>query len=221
MEGGRPHLTRVAVAVDGEITTRAAQSLSAHPGVEVVLLAPADSIQFEVVESPLGCDAVVGSVRAVDNAAEAGLPVVAMGDTATCPGVSWASIQGLALALAADIEPVETVAVAMPGEPAGSETIVFPSPIDARSVRQEKVGSRNVEVGRGEGPLAAALALGRSRHRAVVDDHRFMEAIALAAGVALLAEDGMTRARPVWERPRPYLRAVTEMGLVIGERAPA
>lgn len=211
---------RIAVAVEGEVTTRAAQSLSAHPDVEVVLLAPAKSSQFEVVDTPQGCAAVFGAGTAVRVAAASRLPAVTTSRLEGQPGVAWASIQGLAVALASDLDRIQRIAAALPGEPDGEETVVFPSPIDGRQAVEEKVDSRSLLMGRGEGSLASALALGGERHRVIMDDHRFMEAVALAAGVGILTEDELTGTVPVWERSRPYLRAAAEMGLVIGERTP-
>lgn len=208
---------RVAIAVEGEVTTRAAQSLSAHPGIEVVLLAPSTSSQFQVVDTPDGCTAVFGEAEAGRVGVAHGIPAVVTGASDAAAGVSWASIRGLALALAADLDDVEAVAVGVPGDPGGTETVVFPSPIDGRAAERETVNGRTVLVGRGDGPLAAALALGRSRHRVIVDDHRFMEAVALAAGIAVLDPVGSV---PVWERPGPYLHTAAAMGLVIGERVP-
>lgn len=212
---------KVAIAVEGEVTTRAAQSLSSHPDVEVVLLAPANSSQFEVVDTPEGCVAVFGAGTAVRVAAASRLPAVTTAGLEGQPGVAWASIQGLALALASDLDSIRRVAAAIPGEPGGDETVVFPSPIDGRHAMDEKVDSRHLLVARGEGSLASALALGGDRHRAIMDDHRFMEAIALAAGVGVLGEGELTEAVPVWERSGPYLQTAAEMGLVIGERTPA
>lgn len=212
---------RVAVAVEGDVTTRAAQSLSTHPDVEVVLLAPATSTQFKVVETPDGCAAVFGADKASRTAAEAGLPSVLTNDTDDRSGLRWASIEGLALALAADMDDLHTVAIAVPADAGGTDTVVFPSPIDGRSAEERQMGGRSIFVAGVDGPLASALAFGLNRHRVVMDDHRFMEAIALAAGVGILMEDGIAGSVPVWERSGPYLRAATDMGLVIGERAAA
>lgn len=210
---------RVAVADEGEVTTRAAQSLSTHPDVEVVLLEPATSSQFEVVESPEGCAAVFGADLAADAASRAGLPAIVMGDLQAAGGICWASIPGMALALAAGMENPDLVGAALPGDPGGDRTVVFPSPIDGRQTGLESFGDRQLHVGRGDGPLASALAIGPRLHRVIIDDHRFMGGIALAAGVALL-DDDLSAPVPVWERAAPYLQAAADMGLVIGERAP-
>lgn len=211
---------RVAVALEGDVTTRAAHSLSAHPDIEVVVLAPAKSTQFEVVDSPVGSAAVFGRDVAVRAATVARLPVVTSGEPPPSGGVGWASIEGLTLALAAEVDDVRTLAAAIPGESAGDHTIVFPSPIHGRTAEKRNVGGRDLHVAGGEGPLAAALAFGPRRHRVIMDHHAFMEAIALAAGIGILLQGEGGESVAVWERPGPYLRAAAEMGLVIGERAP-
>ncbi|HEX2154186.1 MAG TPA: hypothetical protein VHL52_09415 [Acidimicrobiia bacterium] len=212
-------MTRIVVAIDGEVTTRAAQSLSAHPDVQVALLSPTTSSQFDTVDSPDGFDAVLGTTKAAQAAAAAGLPVITTGELRDQPGVAWASITGLALALATELHE-GTVAVAVPGEEVGDETVVFPSPIDVRRATVEPVEENKVYIARGDAPLAAALALGRRLHRVIVDDFRFMEAVALAAGVGILMQGPLASPTPVWQRPSAYLQAAADMGLVIGERTP-
>ncbi|HLU32050.1 MAG TPA: hypothetical protein VK088_09825 [Acidimicrobiia bacterium] len=215
---------RVLVAVDGESTTRAAQSLADHPGIgSVAVLAPASSRHFQTVTSAEGFDVVVGKAVAAETAQRAGLPAVVEDELgAGSVGVFGASIVGLALALAADLEGDPLTAVALEGEADGDRTVMFPSPIDSRSVTEEWISGRRVLVGRGEGPLQAAIALGTDRHRVVMDHARFLEGIALAAGVGILLERPEEGAIGVWEAASAYLRTSVEMGLVIGERpAPA
>lgn len=211
---------RVLVVVDGEVTTRAAHSLVPHPGVsEVCLLAPATSSHFDTVGSTDGFDVVIGTGNAVAVAAGAQLPAVVTGDASDAAGVTWASPSGLAQALAADLDEVVEVATAVPGEPDGDTFVVFPSPIDSRQARSEGVDGHTILVARGHGSLGAAMAIGRSRHRVITDDHRFLAGIALAAGAGILLEETPTAPTPVWERPVSYLRTAVDMGLVIGERA--
>jgi hypothetical protein len=62
-----------------------------------------------------------------------------------------------------------------------------------------------------EAPWAAVLVEGPGTRQAVVDDHRFLEALALAAGVALLPSVGVAR---VWDSPAVYLGRAEAMGLV-------
>src|SRR5690606_10950895 len=133
MEARRTASMRVVVvAAEGEATRRAALSLSTHPDVEVALLGPTTSSQFPVVHSAIGYYAVVGSERA---AIEAGIPAVVPGALERHFGVEHCSIAGLALALAADVEGVGTVAVAVPGAGGGDQEVTFPSPIDSRRAR--------------------------------------------------------------------------------------
>lgn len=207
---------RVVVAVEGEVTTRAAQSLSTQPGLEVSLLGGPDTTQFRKVGDASGHDVVVGVDRARDAASRAGIPAVVTGDLSGYEGVSFASIPGLALALAAGLESVSRVAVALPGDSRGNTTVVFPSPIDSRRAETQVVDGRDIQVARDDQPVAAALALGHDRHRVIIDDHPYMEGIALAAGLAVL-RPGLSL--PVWEDAAAYLRMAADMGLVIGERA--
>lgn len=217
METGRPGVSRVAIAVDGEVTLRAAQSLSVHPGVdEVVVLSPSENTHFATVENARGFDVLVGTDRAAPLGVRDQVPVAVTGDLPDQPGVSLGSPIGLALALAVGLEAVEIVGVATPGDAEGAETVVFPSPIDARFADKRKIDGHLVHVAGGDGPLAAAMVLGAGRHRVIVDDHRFMAGVALAAAAAVSLATGLDG--PVWTRAAEYLRTAVEMGLVIGER---
>lgn len=212
---------RVLVAVDGESTTRAAQSLSDHPGIETVaLLAPARSSNFETVTTAEGFDVVVGKAVAAETAQEAGLPAVVEAELPPgTHGVYAASILGLAVALSSDMPGSPTTAVAVEGEPKGARAVMFPSPIDSRPAVEEPVDGFRVLVARGEGPLQAAIALGADRHRVVMDHAGFMEGIALAAGVGILLEGTVEAAIPVWAAASTYLKTAVDMGLVLGERS--
>jgi hypothetical protein len=56
----------------------------------------------------------------------------------------------------------------------------------------------------------------------IVDDHQFLEGVALAAAaVAALEGEPLAGPTPVWTRAEAYLRAAVDMGLVIAERSPA
>lgn len=214
---------RALVAVEGESTTRAAHSLSDHPAIDAVaLLAPATSGSFETVDTAAGFDVVVGRRVAAETAHQAGLPAVVV-DTldAGAVGVYGASLKGLALALAAGMSGSPLVAVAVEGDPGGDRPLLFPSPIDSRAATAEDLDGHRLWVAPGPGPLQAAMAQGPHRHRVVLDDSRFLEAIALAAGVGVLLEEMVGGPVPVWERASSYLRTAAEMGLVIGERPAA
>lgn len=208
---------RLVVAVEGEPTTRAAQSLAVHPGVdEVALLAPTTSKQFETVESAAGFDAVVGAGKAASTAARAGIAAIVTGALQGQTGVAWASVEGVAFALLEG--DAATTAIAIEGEPGGETPIVFPSPIDSRMAEEAIVDGRSLLVARGPGPLAAAMVLEPNRHRVVLDDEAFLRGVALAAGVGILLDGPVDGPVPVWERAAAYLKTASEMGLVVGER---
>ena len=215
-------MSRLVVAVEGEVTMRAAQSLVVHPGVdEVALLAPAKSVLFPTVSSPVGWDLVVGSGKAAGAGRRHGVPVAVSGTLDGQPGVFLGSAVGLALALAVGVDMVETIAVALPGETSGDTTVVFPSPIDARPAIVERHDGHDIQIARGPGSLAAVMVMGSGRHRVVLDDNSFLTGIALAAAavVGLGSEPGT--AFPVWSRSADYLQTAVSMGLVIGERTAA
>jgi hypothetical protein len=209
-------VTRVAIALEGEATKRAAFSLAAHPGISAVsVLAPAHSQYFPVVDSPAKHDVVVGR-----SSKHHELPTVVSDEDLKGPGVFGGSVLGLVLALAVGVDEVDVVAAALPGDPDGDTTIVFPSPIDGRRSVIERLGGHPIHVGRGDGPLAAAMVTSASRHRVIVDHHAFMEGIALAAATTLLIDSTPDTPIPVWTMAAQYLRAAIDMGLVIGERSP-
>lgn len=211
---------RVVVVVEGEVTTRAAHSLAAHPEIEAVaLLAPSRSEHFPTTDNPDDFDVVVGSGNAVTVAEGAGLPAVVTGRLGDQRGVSGASVMGLALALSVGVDNVEMVALAVPGEANGGTMVTFPAPIDSRPARQERYDGHPVLIAPGEGTVAAVMVLATKRHRVIVDDHSFMQAIALAAGVGVLIEGPVTDPTTAWTQAGPYLRTAVTMGLVIAERA--
>jgi hypothetical protein len=215
-------VSRLVVAVEGEVTMRAAQSLVVHPGVdEVSLLAPAKSVHFPTVSSPAGCDLVIGSEKAAGAGKKHGIPVAVTGTLDDQAGVFLGSPVGLALALAVGMDMVETIALALPGEASGDTTVVFPSPIDARSAIVEHYDGHAIQVARGQGTLAAVMVMGSARHRVVLDDNSFLTGIALAAAAVVGLDSELGTAIPAWSRSVEYLQAAVSMGLVIGERSTA
>ena len=215
-------MTAVLIVVDGEVTVRAAHSLSAHPGVSsIALLAPARSSHFPTVEDPDGFDVVVGTDGARRVGIDTGGTVATTEPGLSTPGLSGATVAGLALALAVGVDDLEEVAVALPGQPAGDRRVVFPSPIDGRMAVSDSMDGHTLLVAEGPGPLGAALVSGGARQRVIVDDHAFLSAVALAAAAGVIVEDGMTESAPVWTRAQDYLRVAVEMGLVVGERLAA
>lgn len=197
---------------------RAAHSLQAHPGVdEVVVIGPAKSKSFEVVDTAEGCDYLVGSGSSAPGlASKQGVPLVWDGDEPAEGVAVWgASPVGLAIALATREPDPRLVAVAHPAidGDGSTRTTRFPDPVGRLGVRDVQVGGRPVALAASTNEFAACLAVGASRRVTVVDDGDFLSGVALAAGVAV-ADDTPA---PVWERALPYLEAVTEMGLVMAE----
>jgi hypothetical protein len=209
---------KIGLLVTGDTSVRAAHSLQAHPGVdEVVVIGPAKSKSFEVVDTAEGCDYLVGSGSSAPGlASKQGVPLVWDGDEPAEGVAVWgASPVGLAIALATREPDPRLVAVAHPAidGDGSTRTTRFPDPVGRLGVRDVQVGGRPVALAASTNEFAACLAVGASRRVTVVDDGDFLSGVALAAGVAV-ADDTPA---PVWERALPYLEAVTEMGLVMAE----
>lgn len=208
---------RIGVLVTGDIAVRAAHSLSAHPGIdEVVVIGPARSKSFPVVSDPEGCAFLLGTGRdAPERARALGVDLIWDGDEAE-PGVRvWGgSPVGLALALAAREPDPRLVAVAHPDLDEGDRSqIRFPDPIGPASVADVVLDGRPVAVARSSTPFAAALVEGAQRKVTIVDDGDFLSGIALAAAVMVAGAEPA----PVWDHALDYLQAATAMGLVMAE----
>lgn len=193
----------VAVRTRSEWHMRIVAALSAHSRVRRVISVsrPLPSSWGEGVSrerSPVGADVVIDP--------ESGDPGihVSFGDARS--GITNASSQGLARALATrsiGSTPVWTE----PGNPvSGGEPYAFPAPIGV--VRSE---DGRAPIG---GDLAACGAFGAQSTLAVVDDRRFLDGVCAAAG-ALIAYPAPTAPIPVWDRPEMYISACEELGLVV------
>jgi hypothetical protein len=209
---------RVGLLVTGDISVRAAHSLAAHPGVdEVVVIGPAKSKSFDVVDNADGCDLLVGSgPTAPAAAARHHVPLIWDGEAPGDGIAVWgASPAGLALALATRESDPHLVAVAHPDIEVGpaSRTTRFPDPIGRLETRDGLLGGMPVALARSPNEFAACLATGVKRRVTVLDHGAFLSGVALGAGVAVANGTG----RPVWESALPYLEAATEMGLVMAE----
>lgn len=218
MEAG-PSLVRVGLLVTGDTAVRSAHSLQAYPGIdEVVVIGPAKSKSFKVVESADGCDYLVGhGEKAPRLARKHGVPLIWDGEGPDEEGVAvWgASPTGLAISLASRESDPRLVAVAHP-EIDGSDTTRttrFPDPVGRVGVFDATLGGRPVAMARSPNDFAACLAVGAGRRVTVVDHGGFMSGVALAAGVT--TANGSNQ--PVWENALTYLETVTEMGLVMAE----
>lgn len=218
METG-PTFVRVGLLVTGDTAVRSAHSLQAHPGVdEIVVIGPAKSKSFQVVDTAEGCDYLVGhGDKAPRLARRHGVPLIWDGEGPDEEGVAvWgASPTGLAIALASRESDPRLVALAHPDIEATTTTRTtrFPDPVGRVGVFDATLGGRPIALGRSPNEFAACLAVGADRRVTLVDHGGFMAGVALAAGVA--AVNGANR--PVWEHALEYLEAATEMGLVMAE----
>lgn len=184
---------------------------------DVVVIGPATSKSFQVVDSAAGCDFLVGSgSSAPELAVEHGVPLIWDGDSGDDRVAVWgASPVGLALAIASRESDPRLVAVAHPDihNHDATRTTRFPDPIGRLEVEDGLLGDRPVALAHSPNEFAACLAEGATRRVTVVDHGLFMSGIALAAGIEAI--DGSGGA--VWESALPYLEAATEMGLVMAE----
>ena len=208
---------KVGVLVTGDIAVRAAHSLSAHPGIdEVVVIGSARSRSFRVVPDADGCDVLIGTGDgAPDKARELGVRLVWDGDDPADGVVVWgASPVGVALALAARESESRVVAVAHPDLDEGTDHQVrFPDPIGALKASDVVFGERHVALAKSPDQLAACLAVGAERRVTIIDDGAFLSGIALAAGVAIVAD----QPGPVWDSALSYLQTAAAMGLVMAD----
>lgn len=209
---------RIGLLVTGDISVRAAHSLSAHRDVEeIVVVGPATSKSFRVVESADQCDYLVGSgPTAPEMARRHGVPLLWDGhEPAEGVAVWGASPTGLAVTLATRETDPRLVAVAHPDLVVDTfdRTNRFPDPIGRVGVRDAQLGGYPVAEARSPNEFAACLAVGAGRRVTVVDHGHFLSGVALAAGLAAL--NGSSA--PVWERSLPYLETATTMGLVMAE----
>jgi hypothetical protein len=182
-----------------------------------VVISPAKSKSFEVLETADGCDYLLGSgPKAPRTARDHGVPLVWDGPEPEEGVAVWgASPSGLALALAARESDTRLVAVAHPDLVIDSfdRTTRFPDPVGRVGVAETQFGGLPIAQAQSPNEFAACLAVGAIRRVTVVDHGRFLSGIALAAGVAA----ANTSPKPVWELALPYLKTATEMGLVMAE----
>ena len=211
---------KVLVLADHDRDLRIAHVLRSEPSVERVsfLGAPSSSV-IEKVETPEGFDLVVSpGPEAFGVAAEIGAAALSAAeiDVSPVPAVVGASLLGLGLAMAARLESqgtaVTRVSVARPGpNGSGAVKVLFPPPVGSLSgVELVELPVKVIEATAPPG-WASVLVEGNGTRQAVVDDHRFLTTIALAAGIALVPPAGIVR---VWDSPQTYLSRAEMMGLV-------
>lgn len=208
---------RVGVLVTGDTAVRAAHSLSAQDSIdEVVVVGPARSRNFRVVDNAEGCDLLIGNgPEAPRRARKHGVRLIWDGEAAGDGIAVWgASPTGLALALGAREPDPRIVAVAHPDLDEGSDHRVrFPDPIGQVGVADSTFGGRHVALAKAPDRFAACLAVGAERRVTIIDDGAFMSGVALAAGVAIADGDPVA----VWERALTYLQTAAAMGLVMAD----
>lgn len=208
---------KIGVLVTGDIAVRAAHSLSAHPGIdEVVVIGPARSRSFRVVPDATDCDLLIGTGSlAPGRARDLGVPLIWDGDEAEEGVKVWGgSPVGIALALAAREPDPRIVAVAHPDLGEGNDHQVrFPDPIGSLQVSDATFGGKRVALAKAGDQLAACLAVGAERRVTIIDDGAFMSGIALAAAVDIAGDQSL----PVWEEALVYLQSASAMGLVMAE----
>ncbi len=199
----------------GDRAVRAAHSLSADPAVdEVVVVGPAKSRSFKVVEDPEGCDYLIGSgATAPGRARGFGLPLIWDGDQ-PAKGVSvWgANIAGLTLAMSAREAKISTIAFAHPEATSGSgQSVRFAKPVGATQVDEISLGGKSLLRGKSYNDYASCLVVSKTRNVTIIDRADFLSGVALAAGIVAAGAES----RPVWESSLPYLETATAMGLVM------
>ena len=214
---------RVLVLADQEADLRVAHTLSSEPGVtEVAVLGKAHSASLRRVSEPNGFDLVVSygpeAFAVASDIGAAALSATEL-DVSPVPAVVGASLFGLGMAMAARLEAagnkVDRMAIARPGGSTGSHRIDFPLPVGR--VSGAVLTDTPVEVIEAEAAdgYAAITVESGSLKQGVVDDHRFLAAIALGAGIALIPPAGIVR---VWDSPGSYLARAEAMGLVAASR---
>ena len=208
---------RLGLLVTGDISVRAAHSLAAHPTVdEVVVIGPARSKNFAVVNGAERCDFLVGSGdAAIGKAKPFDVPLVWDGDSAKRGVLVWgANPRGLALALADREEDPRLVAMAHPeAAAADGPPVRFPDPIGRLNTHNGVYADRPLGVARSTSEFAACLVESAERRVTIVDDAGFLSGVALAAAIEVAIDGG----GPVWDSSLSYLEAATEMGLVMAE----
>lgn len=202
----------------GDTAVRAAHALSAHDGIdEVVVIGPAKSKSFKVVATSDGCDVLVGSgPRAPALARKHGVPLVWDGGSPQGGVRIWgADPAGITISLGMDQPDPQLVAIAHPEISSNGESrrVRFPAPVGLTMVRDTAVDGRPLAVGRSKNQYASSYVVAGSRTLTILEDGKFMAGIALAAGVSVLSD----APRPVWDAAATYLATVFSMGLVLGE----
>ena len=211
------------VVAEEDADLRVAHVLAGE-GLEVAICGEAKSSRYPNAAGPDGFDVVVGyTAAALDIAERAGVAAVTAADVevSPVPTVAGASLLGVALAIAARLEAggsdVLRVAIAHPGgSPLGGVGLSFPQPVGKARGTVLSEAPLNVVAAATQEPWAAIVVEANTGDQAVVDEYRFLRAICLAAGVALVPPAGIVK---VWDAANTYLATAEAMGLVAARRS--
>jgi hypothetical protein len=214
---------RILVLADDDTDLRVAHALAGEPGVTIFIQGKAKSSRYPTVEDLSGLDVVVGrSLKTLDIAANAraGAVIAEDVDESPVPTVAGASLLGAALAVANRMEAegsdILRVAIAQPGGPSrGGTGLTFPPPVGRSRGTVLMEAPQMVLSAASQAPWAALVVESNTGDQAVVDDHRFVSAVCLAAGIALVPPAGIVK---VWDVPGPYLAKAEAMGMVAARR---
>lgn len=208
---------KVGVLITGDRAVRAAHSLYADPSnTEVVVIGPAKSRSFEVVDDAGRCDVLIGSgPSAPGRARQLGKPLIWDGDAPQDGVAVWgANVSGVAIAMSDRQTKVGKVAAAHPDYPTGTgESVRFAKPVGATQTNASHIGDRSVLQGRSYNEYAGCLVTSKARNVTIIDRADFLAGVALAAGIAALNSGSS----PVWGSSLKYLETATGMGLVMAE----
>ena len=208
---------KVGVLIGGDIPVRAAHSLAADPLVDsVVVVGPAKSRSFDVVDDPSACDVLIGSGReSLRRARRFGLPLIwDLDEPADGVAVWGASPFGVAASMSVREKKANLAALAHPdADAANGRSVRFARPVGATQTSPVRADGHVVHVGRSYNEYAACLVTSKSRSVTVVDRAAFMSGVALAAGVSVFT----AQPRATWEDALTFLETAVGMGLVMAE----
>jgi hypothetical protein len=214
---------KVLVRADNDRDVRVANALASEPGIELALIGTGRSNRIPTVELPAGFDVVIGAGTDVLQLAQlAGAAAITAVEVASSPvpTVAGASLLGAGLAIAARLDAegsdVLRVGIAQPGNGTlGGVSISFPAPVGRTRGTVLMESPFPVVVAASHEPWAGISVETNTGDQAVVDEHRFLVAVCLAAGIALIPPAGIVK---VWDGASAYLARAEEMGLVAAQR---
>lgn len=214
---------KVLVRADSDRDVRVANALASEPGIELALIGTARSSRIPTVEQPAGFDIVIGAgsdVLALAAQAGAAAVTAAEVDSSPVPTVVGASMMGAGLAIASRLEAsgsdVLRVCIAQPGNsPLAGVSVVFPTPVGRARGTIVTESPFTVVAAACQEPWAGISVEANTGDQAIVDEYKFLSAVCLAAGIALIPPAGIIK---VWDGAHAYLTKAEEMGLVAAQR---